>query len=631
MPQTTLNTNSVFAQSPNATEVVSFGGFHSLQANFLYCPNQFFDVLLPHCSRGCVRLVGYMLRQTLGYLDADGNPLRSKIEFTYNDLIEGANIARGAIRDALDEALAGHFIRCVRQGRAHSAGRRGNSALYSLRWDGQGGYLTDPTLFHGFYEGDGNRTTIPNDYFDVVVRRETLSVARVVGTVLRHTIGWQNPKGGRRQQAKMSFESIKANTGIQHNSTVSEALEEAISSNYITRVAEGYFDRRGGGQNVASVYSVRWFGSINCETDSSKNRPETILRERFKKPTDGLSVPTVQKTDREAFKKPTEEAFKKPTSINNKGKEILKQQQPDDQGILPLFVKANAGDTVAAVEDFGVFEILIQEGFDEKTSRHLASTATPETIQQQVAWMARRKATKNRLGMLRLAILENWKEPVSIESAATDEDSPAHVFARHAYAGYNNHTGTPTAKPSTLDIEAAQVLAQELLTVWPDPARVAEFGRHFGRFWREREERTRTRSQSLPSALRLHGDAFLPEIERRRSGHLRKMHQQARETHEGRFKPLWLAYLKEEERKARCEQAEAYAQFQQERAGRLMQSLNSPFLNGPSGSFRALREAITRNHESEESRLADFLSFFQEKVCDFWTWDKQFNQTPFLT
>jgi hypothetical protein len=49
-----------------------FVGFLPLTGNFLYCPNQFFDLCLAHHSRGVVRLVGYLLRRTLGWLDEHG-------------------------------------------------------------------------------------------------------------------------------------------------------------------------------------------------------------------------------------------------------------------------------------------------------------------------------------------------------------------------------------------------------------------------------------------------------------------------------------------------------------------------------------------------------------------------------
>jgi len=52
-----------------------FAGFQPLTANFIYCPNQFFDVCLPNYSRGVVRLVGYILYKTLSQLDKNGNPV----------------------------------------------------------------------------------------------------------------------------------------------------------------------------------------------------------------------------------------------------------------------------------------------------------------------------------------------------------------------------------------------------------------------------------------------------------------------------------------------------------------------------------------------------------------------------
>ena len=56
-----------------------FPGFEHFTANFLYCPNQFFDVCLPYCSRGAIRLVAHLLRRTLGWLDEDGQPRASRV------------------------------------------------------------------------------------------------------------------------------------------------------------------------------------------------------------------------------------------------------------------------------------------------------------------------------------------------------------------------------------------------------------------------------------------------------------------------------------------------------------------------------------------------------------------------
>lgn len=56
----------------------AFEGFKAPTSNTTYTPNQFFDVVIPNFSRGVVRIVGYLLRKTLGWCDANGNPRRSR-------------------------------------------------------------------------------------------------------------------------------------------------------------------------------------------------------------------------------------------------------------------------------------------------------------------------------------------------------------------------------------------------------------------------------------------------------------------------------------------------------------------------------------------------------------------------
>ena len=58
-----------------ATAPTSFEGFAPLQSNTTYCPNQFFDVVLPHFPRGVVRLVGYAIYRTFAWSDRDGRPM----------------------------------------------------------------------------------------------------------------------------------------------------------------------------------------------------------------------------------------------------------------------------------------------------------------------------------------------------------------------------------------------------------------------------------------------------------------------------------------------------------------------------------------------------------------------------
>lgn len=193
------------APSPEAS---TFRGFRPPTSNTTYIPNQFFDVIIPHFPRGVVRIVGYLIRKTLGWCDANGNPQEEQIEASYSELENKAGVSRDMIRSALDDALAGNILECVREGRPKFAHDAGQSALYALNWSGEA-YTTRPAEFRGFFEGEGNRTDIPNEFFDVVIPNEPLSVIKVVGSIIRHSIGFQTKHGRRRQQVALSFQHIQ--------------------------------------------------------------------------------------------------------------------------------------------------------------------------------------------------------------------------------------------------------------------------------------------------------------------------------------------------------------------------------------------------------------------------------------
>ena len=84
------------------------------------------------------------------------------------------------------------FVRCVREPATKRSGRAAVSALYELNWDESGEYVKDPAKFRGFFAGDGNRTYIPNQFFDHVVPTESLAVVKVVGAVIRFSIAFSN-------------------------------------------------------------------------------------------------------------------------------------------------------------------------------------------------------------------------------------------------------------------------------------------------------------------------------------------------------------------------------------------------------------------------------------------------------
>jgi hypothetical protein len=98
-----------------------FAGFLPPVSNTTFTPNQFFDVCLPHCSRSAIRVVAYFLRRTLGWCDQYGRPQEEQIEISFRELAAKAGVSRDRLRAALDEAIAGHFLECVREGRPNRA------------------------------------------------------------------------------------------------------------------------------------------------------------------------------------------------------------------------------------------------------------------------------------------------------------------------------------------------------------------------------------------------------------------------------------------------------------------------------------------------------------------------------
>lgn len=185
-----------------------------MDANFIYCPNQFFDVCLRHSSRGTARLVAFTLLKTLQWLDQSGEPLETTIAVAHSQLISEAGISKGAIKPSLEDAFAGNFLEPIARGSAHRQGSKGTRQTCSLKWNPQD-YTTHPDEFDGFFMGEGNRTAVPMNFFTDIVPCESLAVIKVVGTVLRHTIGYQNQFGGRREHAELSVSTIQRYTGIK--------------------------------------------------------------------------------------------------------------------------------------------------------------------------------------------------------------------------------------------------------------------------------------------------------------------------------------------------------------------------------------------------------------------------------
>lgn len=397
-----MNERGRQAPTRHGQPAFEFHGFTPLDANFLYCPNQFLDVCLPNSSRSVVRLVSYILDQTLGWLDEDGNPISQNISVSYNDLIRSAGISRGVIRRAIDDALAGGYIRCIRPGKAAAPDKSAEQASYALQWDHSGEYHGTPETFQGFYAGEGHRTPIPNAFFRYVIPREPLTVTKVVGAVLRHTVGYQNQFGGRRSKAALSYRFIQSFANIPDPKSLRESISSAITSKYIVCVDEGVFHTDVSKRKPAT-YAVRWLPDQRSYAGSAKNP----AAKRFNKP----SSRAVQKTQPgqsenpsgSSSENPAESQFEKPSKEKTDQKNTLKIQQKQE----------------AVVADSRGLQLLRDAGFDERTAERLSAVASDEQIARQIEWLPRRHADHNQLGMLRKAIEENWSEPDQPKDAKT--------------------------------------------------------------------------------------------------------------------------------------------------------------------------------------------------------------------
>lgn len=117
-----------------------FSGFAAPTSNTTFTPNQFFDVCVPNYSRGVVRLVGFLIRQALGWCDADGNPQHERIrlaeELGFRATLEsqigtgGADILleRDDLRIAVEISVTtgvshelGNLLKCLTGDYAHVA------------------------------------------------------------------------------------------------------------------------------------------------------------------------------------------------------------------------------------------------------------------------------------------------------------------------------------------------------------------------------------------------------------------------------------------------------------------------------------------------------------------------------
>tara|TARA_R110001592_G_scaffold247766_3_gene509890 strand:- start:31 stop:1923 length:1893 start_codon:yes stop_codon:yes gene_type:complete len=607
-----------------------FQGYPAPTSNTTYTPNQFFDVVLRHSSRGCVRLVGYMVRKVLGWSDAEGNPQEPQVVVSYNQLIREAGISRGAIGPAIEEAVSNRFIRCIREGRASGRRQTAISALYELSWDDCGEYIKDPASFQGFFAGNGNLTYIPNAFFDYTVPNEPLAIIKVVGAIIRHTIGFQTKFGFRRQQIEMSFTHLQRVTGIASRRSLNDAIQNSIKNQHIQRITDGFFDIDAGKGSRPATYGVKWSDSniypltgskrIPDLSGTSPSNPKGAVQKGYRKHHESTNRP-VQKGHPDQSKKDTETgSLTKPgpvqkeyrdRSIMDTGIEITDQNNTLNN------TNKQQSQSVAAESSF---RRLIEEGFDRATASKLAETYPPLQVLEQCDWLPLRNATRNRLGLLRKSIEENWPSPEAAEG-----ERLGGIFASHFYAAWAGNEDAPAAPAIASDVEASEHIVRALLKHYPREDKVPRMGQSFGEFVREREKANTGMPRSLKLALSRHGDAFLVDFKQKVKDSKKKAGERARKRHYDRFKGDYIDYIREQEVIIRDENPLLYSSFEQEEARQRAFLATSPFCQ----SKEFIDDMLTA-FDAEREHVKRFYEFFKEQdgtILDFWAWDQAINPT----
>ncbi|MES2595769.1 MAG: hypothetical protein V4662_10560 [Verrucomicrobiota bacterium] len=570
-----LGESTVVLPAHSAEQVIApFRGFKAPTSNTTFAPNQFFDVVIPNFSRGVVRIVAYLIRKTLGWCDADGNPQETQIEVTYSELERKAGVSRDMIREALDAALSSHLIQCVTVGRPKLAHDSGQSACYQLCWSPLP-YTTRPEEFRGFFEGEGNRTDIPNEFFDVIIPREPLSVIKVVGSVIRHSIGFQTKHGRRRQQVALSYRHIENYARFGSSADLAKAIHVALKKNYIVRLETGVFSHEAS-ERRRSVYAIRWFDNlISQKNEAGPERSE------------------------------------KQTSISQISEAVDQSEKRSSIKTKPV---NETGNSLAAA-DYDLQGRLVAIGFSIKTATKLMREHRRQDIEDQIGWLPLRSPARSPAGLLLRAIEQKWPAPIKLrapEVSGTD----GWDFARCFYAAYGGNHGEPANEPSPREAQTADVFVQRLSKARPGENTPGEWGRFLGNLAREQ----RNPFPSLTLAIRQLGDAYLAQMEKQRLHEQLSSITQRREQHEQNHRDRWLHWLAEREASMRLTNTGEYARFTAKRESDRMELMADP---------KPWSRRVLENFDTDSARLNAFRAF--SGLPDFWRWDADFNNQSFKT
>ena len=340
----------------------TFNGFEHYNASFVFCPNEYLDYCVNAFDRGVVRAVGYVLYQTLRWIDDDGQPIQQDVTTPYNKLIAEAGVGRSSIRTALAMGVGARFVECIRPANRKRKNEDAVQGQYRVSWS-EG----EADSFDGF-RSVGCKTMVPHQFFTTVLPFETLSVIRVVAAVIRNTVGYET-KVGRRKLVPLSYSQLQRITRLSRG-VLASGIRTAIDRGYIEAVEQGCFspDQE---QQKSTVYRIRWTSAAastgRATQDQSENRTSNSSK----------SEPGNQSDIR--------------TTKKENSKQPFKQQ--------------------AAADNNKSIQLLTEQGIGKAKAVEVARSVSEDQIRKQIEWMPHRSIRSNPAGYLVAACQNDYAEP----------------------------------------------------------------------------------------------------------------------------------------------------------------------------------------------------------------------------
>jgi hypothetical protein len=213
-----------------------------------------------------------------------------------------------------------------------------------------------------------------------------LATIQIVGAIIRFSIGFVNKYGHRRQHVALSYLDIQRYAKIASPRILSKSIRHSIAKNYVERIEDGYFDPNGGMMSRSAHYALKWQASAPTtpKSEAAENHSEKFSEGTLKSEADYHT--------------------EKYSGIQIKQRNKTNKEQTGEAAVTFLRLK--------------------EAGFDERAARTMASKHPFERVDRQIRWIDQRRVRRNRLGMLRRAIEEDWTRPASANLARGELGQP---------------------------------------------------------------------------------------------------------------------------------------------------------------------------------------------------------------